>query len=271
MTDKNTAPSILVGCAGWSLPKAEDTDAFPALGSHLERYAAVFPAVEINSSFYRPHRPATYARWADSVPEHFRFAVKVPRAITHDARMEGVEQQLVQFAHEAGELGDKLGCLLVQLPPKFGFVDETARAFFRQLHGIFGAGIVFEARHPSWFSEAATELLTESRVARVIADPAAGQSGPHVPTSSETVYLRLHGSPRIYYSRYAPQYVESVRRALTVQSEAGRTCWCIFDNTAAGEAVPNALELLHGVGDGVLDEAAIAAAARTSVLPAAPW
>ncbi|MCD2516518.1 DUF72 domain-containing protein [Massilia sp. G4R7] len=249
---------LLVGCAGWSLPK-QDAAAFPAEGSHLERYAATFPAVEINSSFYRPHKPATYAKWAGCTPEHFRFSVKVPRAITHDARMENVEQQLVQLAHEAGELGEKLGCLLVQLPPKFGFVDATARLFFRQLHDIFGCTVAFEARHPSWFSDAATELLVDSRVVRVIADPAAGQPGPHVPTSADTLYVRLHGTPRIYYSRYMPEYVESVRRELMRQTAAGKTCWCIFDNTAAFEAVPNALELMHGQYAQPLDDAAILA------------
>ncbi|SFD98556.1 DUF72 domain-containing protein [Massilia yuzhufengensis] len=257
MTKKATPTGrLLVGCAGSSLPKAS-ADAFPAEGSHLERYAAVFPALEINSSFYRPHRPATYVRWADSVPEDFRFAVKVPRAITHDARLVDVEQLLVQFAHEAGELGDKLGCLLVQLPPKFGFIDQAARDFFGQLHRIFGCSVAFEARHPSWFSEAATELLAEHRVTRVIADPAAGQPGPHVPTSAETVYVRLHGTPRIYYSRYTPEYVESVRRDLARHVAAGRTCWCIFDNTASGEAVANALELLHGTDGQALDDKAI--------------
>ena len=255
------AGRLLVGCAGWSLPKA-DAAAFPAEGSHLERYAAVFPMVEINSSFYRPHRPATYAKWAACVPGEFRFAVKLPRAITHDARMDKVEALLLQFAAEAGELGEKLGCLLVQLPPKFGFVDETARIFFRQLHRIFGCTIAFEARHPGWFSQAATELLQESGVTRVIADPAAGQPGPHVPTSTEAVYVRLHGAPRIYYSRYSPEYVESVRRELRRQAAAGRTCWCVFDNTAAFEAVPNALQLLHGPGGQPLSEAAI---------PPSPW
>ncbi len=252
---------LLAGCAGWSLPKAEAAH-FPVEGSHLERYAAVFPAVEINSSFYRPHRPATYAKWAACVPEEFRFAVKLPRAITHDARLENVEQQLVQFALEAGELGEKLGCLLVQLPPKFGFVDEPARLFFQQLRRIFGCAVAFEARHPGWFSDAATALLRESGVARVIADPAAGQPGPHVPTSLDTVYVRLHGAPRIYYSRYSPEYVASVRRELDRQTALGRTCWCIFDNTAAFEAVPNALELLHGPAGQALDGAA-------NLLP--PW
>jgi len=260
MPRQPTSPgALLVGCAGWSLPKA-DAASFPAEGSHLERYAAVFPAVEINSSFYRPHRPETYAKWAACVPDDFRFAVKVPRAITHDARLEDEGALLQRFAAEAGRLGEKLGCLLVQLPPKFGFVDEPARIFFRRLHELFGCAVAFEARHPSWFSEAATELLVESRVARVIADPAAGQPGPHVPTSEDTVYVRLHGSPRIYYSRYSPEYVESVRRELDRQTAAGRTCWCIFDNTAAFEAVPNALQLLHGPEGQALDEAAILSA-----------
>ena len=61
MPKLETTGHLLVGCAGWSLPKA-CADAFPVEGSHLERYAAVFPTVEINSSFYKPHKPATYAR-----------------------------------------------------------------------------------------------------------------------------------------------------------------------------------------------------------------
>src|SRR5688572_17535989 len=75
-----------IGCAGWSLPK-KFADAFPAEGSHLVRYAARLPAVEINSSFYRPHRPTTYEKWAASVPTGFRFSVKVPKWITHERRL----------------------------------------------------------------------------------------------------------------------------------------------------------------------------------------
>ncbi|MDQ3815662.1 MAG: DUF72 domain-containing protein, partial [Armatimonadota bacterium] len=77
---------IYIGCAGWSIPSPHAPE-FPAAGSHLERYAARFPAVEINSSFYRPHRPQTYERWAAAVPTHFQFAVKVPKIITHERRL----------------------------------------------------------------------------------------------------------------------------------------------------------------------------------------
>ena len=248
MPEQNMPGRLLTGCAGWSLA-SKDFGAFPAEGSHLERYAAVFPAVEINSSFYRPHKPETYARWAASVPEHFRFSVKVPRAITHDARLRDVDALLDRFQGEAGMLGDKLGCLLIQLPPRFGFDDVLAHAFFGQVRARFSCSIAFEARHASWFSEAATATLRECGVIRVIADPAAGQPGEHVPTSDTEVYIRLHGAPRIYYSAYPDEEIARWRSHIDRDLGARRTVWCIFDNTAEGAAVPNALELLGRDGD----------------------
>jgi len=246
---KNLDAAPLIGCAGWNIPK-EAAAAFPPTGSHLERYAAVFPVVEINSSFYKPHQPKTYARWAESVPSDFRFAVKVPRAITHDAQMRDIDDLLARFAGEVTELKDKLGCLLVQTPPKLGFHDETVRDFFLKLQDSFGGCMIAcEGRHPSWFSELATEVLRERKVTRVIADPAAGQPGPHVPTT-EDIYVRLHGTPRIYYSAYSQEYLDALVRDLALHRAAGRRVWCIFDNTAAGEAVPNALDVLRATGGG---------------------
>ena len=113
MNDARGELSVLLGTAGWSLPR-EQWPAFPAEGTHLQRYAGCLPAVEINSSFYRPHRPATYAKWAESVPVGFRFCVKVPKQITHERRLAGCDALVEQFLHECGHLGEKLGCLLVQ-------------------------------------------------------------------------------------------------------------------------------------------------------------
>jgi uncharacterized protein YecE (DUF72 family) len=76
---------IRPGCAGWALPPGVDPR-FAGARSHLERYSRVFPVTEINSSFHRPHRDSTYARWADATPEGFRFSVKIPKTITHGAR-----------------------------------------------------------------------------------------------------------------------------------------------------------------------------------------
>ncbi len=231
----------LIGCAGWSIPK-EVADRFPAEGSHLQRYAAVFPVVEINSSFYRPHKAQTYERWAASVPEHFRFSVKLPRTITHDARLANVEALLDSFAAEVAGLGPKLGCVLAQLPPKLAFDTRVAEAFFAQLQQRFSCMLACEARHPSWFAAGATDLLREAAITRVVADPAAGQPGAHVPTTA-TIYARLHGSPRVYYSSYSDDYLASLAADMAVHKAAGRTVWCIFDNTASGAAMPNALDV----------------------------
>ena len=229
----------LIGTAGWSLSSAAASH-FPLDGSHLQRYAQVLDCLEINSSFYRPHQPATYARWAASVPEHFRFSVKLPRSITHERRLRDGTAELDRFAAEVMQLGNKLGCVLVQLPPSLRFEADVVAAFFSALRQRFDGMLACEARHPSWFDAAATELLTMQRITRVRADPPAGQTGPHIPTTN-VAYLRLHGSPKIYYSDYPTDYLASLATALRAQAQAGS--WCIFDNTAAGAALFNALDL----------------------------
>lgn len=255
----------LIGCAGWSIHK-DAAPAFPEAGSHLERYAQVFPAVEINSSFYRPHKPDTYARWAASVPDGFRFSVKLPRAITHEARLRDGDDLLERFAQETGALGDKLGCVLVQLPPRGVFDEDAARDFLPRLRARFGCMLALEARHPTWFGDAATALLEEHTVTRVIADPPAGQPGPHLPTT-RAAYIRLHGTPRIYYSRYPTEFLQRVEQQIEARRVGGGDVWCIFDNTAAFAAVPNALEVLHGVPPTAAESVAETAAAPAEAIP----
>lgn len=226
-----------IGCASWSVDRASAAH-FASAGSHLQRYARVMNAVEINSSFHRPHQAATYARWTADVPDDFRFSVKLPRSVTHDHRLKDVNELLARFAGEAGALGPKLGCVLVQLPPSLALDTAPADALFSRLALLFGCLVACEARHPSWFSAAGTALLQAHGAARVIADPPAGQPGPHVPTSA-AVYARLHGSPRMYYSSYSDEYLDSVAAYL-----ADKDGWVIFDNTAGGAALPNALALM---------------------------
>jgi len=124
-----------VGTAGWAIRK-EHAAAFPAGGTHLQRTAQRFNAVEINSSFYRPHRRATYERWAASVPDDFAFAVKAPRTITHDLRLAGADAVLDRFLAEASGLGIKLGVLLFQLPPSLAFDARTASASDQSFGGL---------------------------------------------------------------------------------------------------------------------------------------
>jgi uncharacterized protein YecE (DUF72 family) len=224
--------AIRIGTAAWSIPK-EHAAPFPGAGSHLEHYGAVLNAVEINSSFYRPHRTATYERWAASVPEDFRFAVKVPKAVTHERRLKDVDDLLDRFLSEAGGLGPKLGPLLVQLPPSLSFQAGVADIFLGELRGRIQGSIVCEPRHASWFTPEVEALLNELRIARVAADP------PPVPGADKPggwrglAYYRLHGSPKIYYSAYSAEYLAAIAEVLARNAATGVETWCIFDNTAA--------------------------------------
>ena len=231
--------TLYIGTAGWGISSAA-SDNFPGEGSHLQRYGLVLHCAEINTSFYRPHQPATYARWADSVPDGFRFSVKLPRTITHELRLKNYTPELARFAGEVAHLGDKLGCVLVQLPPSLRFDAAVAEAFFHDLRGYFTGMLAFEARHASWFGEAATALLRAREITRVRADPPAGQPGPHEPTTG-AAYVRLHGSPKIYYSEYSAEFLDTL--AAELRSQVAPGSWCIFDNTASGAALFNALDL----------------------------
>jgi uncharacterized protein YecE (DUF72 family) len=241
---------VRLGCAGWSLPRSVQ-DQFPPGASHLERYAACFNAVEINTSFYRPHKREVYARWAGATGADFRFAVKLPRAVSHEARLVGAQDLLDAFAGQVAGLGPKLGAVLVQLPPSLVFDGGAAEAFLGELRARLSCPLACEARHPSWFGADATALLRERGVMRVVADPPAGQPGPHEPTT-ETIYARLHGSPRVYYSPYSDDYLAQLAADLDTHARAGRTVWCLFDNTASGAAAANALAVLRRLGQHLL-------------------
>jgi uncharacterized protein YecE (DUF72 family) len=232
---------IRIGCAGWAIPRGQ-AQGFPGHGSHLERYAAIFSAVEINSSFHRPHRRETYERWASSVPGEFRFAVKVPRQITHVGRLQELDP-LAAFLHQVGGLGTKLGPLLVQLPPSLGFDSSTARRFLAALRDRFAGGVALEPRHPSWLSPAAERLLRELVVARVAADPPMSQAAAEPGGWEGLRYYRLHGSPRIYRSSYPEGRLDALAERLLSASSTSEELWCIFDNTAQGAATVNALYL----------------------------
>ena len=232
-----------IGCAGWAIAKAHSSE-FPTAGSHLEQYAARFPAVEINSSFYRLHRPATYARWAASVPDDFRFSAKVPRAITHDQRLAAADVLLNVFLSEVTSLGPKLACLLVQLPPSLTYDKATVDEFLLDLRAQYSGPVVFEPRHPSWFTPEVSTRLAEHRVSQVAADPACVPAAAEPAGWPELVYVRLHGSPDIYYSAYDERYLDHLARRLRGLAARTNEIWCIFDNTAGSAATPNALGLL---------------------------
>jgi uncharacterized protein YecE (DUF72 family) len=236
-----TAP--LIGTAGWSLPR-EAQPRFTGEGTHLERYARVFRCVEINSTFYRPHRASTFARWAASVPAGFRFALKIPKTITHEAKLAGTRSLLEGFLADIKPLGVAADCLLVQLPPKLEFEARRAHAFFSFLRDRFPRSIAVEPRHTSWFTPAGERPLRELRIARVAADPPRAPGGGEPGGWDGLFYYRLHGFPRVYYSSYDSDFLDRLAIRMGGASPAGTPTWCIFDNTALGAATSNALNLM---------------------------
>jgi uncharacterized protein YecE (DUF72 family) len=250
---ENSAPATsktghhaLIGTAGWAIPRAV-ADGFPPQGSSLERYAAIMPAAEINSSFHKPHRPATYERWAASVPEQFRFAVKLPKEISHKRKLVDFADPLAAFIDEVRGLGDKLAALLLQLPPSAVFDPRLADPIFETLRRAFGDArdIVCEPRSTSWFSDEANTCLERYRIARVIADPLIGPEGQQPSGWRDIRYRRLHGSPRVYYSAYKREWLERLAERIAAELRDGIRSWCMFDNTASGAAMNDALVLLR--------------------------
>ena len=237
-----TKNTIRIGCAGWSLPRSSIAS-FPEIGSHLERYAAVFNAAEINSSFYRSHRRETYVRWASAVPIDFRFSVKVPKEITHTLRLKACARPLKQFLIEIGGLGERLGCVLIQLPPSFAFQRAVVRAFLTLLRRNFEGDAVLEPRHLSWFEPDVDAFLREFNVGRVASDPSLCAAAARPGANCSVAYFRLHGSPRMYYSSYDDAYLRGVAAELKRHAKS-QPAWCIFDNTAHGFATSNALRLM---------------------------
>jgi uncharacterized protein YecE (DUF72 family) len=238
-----------IGTAGWTLSR-EAADSFPGDGRHLQRYAQVLRCAEINSSFHRSHRVEVYERWAAQTPPDFRFSAKLPRSITHEGRLRRAREPLRRFLAEAAGLGERLAVILVQLPPSFAFEARPVRNFFGLLAESFGGAVVCEPRHASWFTPAADRVLRAARVSRAAADPArwpeaarpGGWMGPEGDGAGAVLYHRWHGAPRMYWSRYELAWVRE-RAGELRRWPAGADCWCIFDNTAGGGAISNALEL----------------------------
>jgi uncharacterized protein YecE (DUF72 family) len=240
------AKAARVGCAGWTTPRPY-RELFGEGSSVLSRYATRFPIVEINSSFYRPHRLETYARWAASVPAGFRFSVKLPRLISHDLALRGAAPSLDAFLAQTLGLGRHLGGYLLQLPPSHAFDARVASVFFRLFRRRTQVPCACEPRHASWFTEKADALMREHGISRVAADPAvvpaAATPGGHPGWS----YWRWHGAPRMYYSDYGEAALAALA-ANVASSRAATSPWIVFDNTAHGFATSNAARLQEMLG-----------------------
>jgi uncharacterized protein YecE (DUF72 family) len=148
-----------------------------------------------------------------------------------------------RFADEIAGLGEKLGIVLVQFPPSRVFQRYEVETLFALLSSSLPCPLACEPRHASWFVPSVETLFADLHVARVVADPPPAD-GAEAPGGWPGLrYHRLHGVPRIYYSNYEPNYLESLRSRIGAEANDADV-WCIFDNTASGAATANALELI---------------------------
>jgi uncharacterized protein YecE (DUF72 family) len=197
---------LLIGTSGWQYRHWRDTF-YPrgvAQSRWLEFYADRFDTVESNAAFYRLPEAATFAAWADRTPDDFVMAVKASRYLTHILRMSEPDEPVQRLMARASELGDKLGPILVQLPPSLALeIDRLRRTL-----DAFPAGtrVAVEFRHKSWFTDEVRRELGERGVALCLAD----RRGPITPIwrTADWTYLRFHvgrSSPRPCYGEDALQ------------------------------------------------------------------
>jgi uncharacterized protein YecE (DUF72 family) len=233
---------IRIGTSGWSYSDWLGTfypQRTPAR-EWLAFYAGHFPTVELNSSFYRQPTSGQFDRWAAQVPDHFVFAVKAPRFLTHVLRLRHCREPLRRFRRTLRELGPKLGPVLYQLPPNLAadlplLARFTAALDPRQRH-------VIEFRHTSWFCEETFALLRRHDIALCWSD-CAHAPAPHEPTAS-FVYARLHGGAN-GEAGYSRQALNTWARILQSHAARGHPGFLYFNNTAQGQAVRNARLLLQ--------------------------
>lgn len=233
--------SIFIGTAGWAIPSAYAAE-FPVEGSALKRYAARFNAVEINSSFHRRHRAATWERWSQSVPDHFRFSVKMPKTITHQQKLADCRVAIEEFFSDISALGGKLAIVLVQLPPSLSFEKNTVDAFLKDVRARSDVCLVFEPRHLSWFTTDVSGFLSDQGIARVAADPVKASGADEPGGATDVAYWRWHGSPHVYHSSYHERQLAALAGLIKCRSDLASR-WVIFDNTASGAATTNGLTL----------------------------
>ncbi|WP_207425294.1 DUF72 domain-containing protein [Pedobacter sp. SYSU D00535] len=213
--------------------------------SRLEYYASLFNSLEVNSSFYKLPIAKTVKRWAESVPQHFKFTFKLWKEITHAKGLNFSDEHLEVFFERIGEVGEKKACVLVQFPPSVGV--EHIAAFERLLRKIqetnaaYGWRIAVEFRNRSWYRDDISDLLDEYKASMVIQDLPA--SSPPIPEEIlHFAYLRFHGPNGGYRGSYSDDFLSEFASYIQEWEEEKKTVFIYFNNTM-GSAVQNLMSL----------------------------
>jgi len=234
---------IRVGLSGWSYPHWRK-GFYKGVPQRLwlKHCAAHFTTVEVNATFYRLLKPSIYARWRDETPADFAFAVKGNRAVTHARKLKEPANRIAAQRDNSAGLGDKLRVVLWQLPGRLQIdIDRLAR-FAEDLAVWPAVRHAIEFRHRSWFDKETAALLAEHTIAICQSD--AGDWPRWDEVSSDLVYVRLHGAPNTYHSRYGDDALEGWARRISAWRKDRRSVYVYFDNDAEGHAPGDALRLM---------------------------
>ena len=209
--------------------------------SRLTYYATFFNSIEINSSFYKIPRPVTVAKWAASVPEHFRFTFKLWKGITHNKDLDFNEDDVVSFMDSINSVGERKGCLLIQFPPSIGSAYtiqlERILSCIKETDPDHGWKVAVEFRNKSWYQEDVYDLLNYYKAALVIQDIPKSAT-PLLDHKSDFMYFRFHGPAGNYRGSYSTDFLEEYANIVREWLEEGKTVYSYFNNTM-GDAFNN--------------------------------
>ena len=234
--------SIQIGTSGWNYPHWKGPF-YPEKSrpqDFLKFYCENFSTVEINNTFYHLPTKKAVQEWYRTTPKHFIFAVKGSRFITHMKKLKVTKRSISIFFRRIDNLKEKLGPILFQLPPRWNANPERLKTFLRNLPK--GYSYAFEFRSPAWFSEEIYETLEKHKASFCIYD-LAGTLSP-VKTTSDIVYIRLHGPGGAYQGDYSRTMLNKWRDSITSWKDEGKSVYCYFDNDICGYAPKNAKELV---------------------------
>jgi uncharacterized protein YecE (DUF72 family) len=246
-TTVSTDPgSVRIGCSGW-VYKHWRGILYPqglAQTRWFDRYAEDFDTVEINNSFYRLPSAETFGKWRKQAPAGFCYAVKANRYLTQAKKLKDCEEPLERMMAAVRSLGDRLGPMLYQLPPKMKINLERLESFLRILPQ--GVTSVFEFRNTSWYVPG-TYALLDNYGASFCAHDMPGSASERIAVGP-IAYVRFHGGEGKYWGRYSDQGLLGWTDWILEQSRQGRSVWCYFNNDIHGHAIHDARTLKSMVG-----------------------
>jgi uncharacterized protein YecE (DUF72 family) len=238
--------TVRIGCSGWIYRHWRGAFYPEKMAQRLwfAHYAGTFGTVELNTSFYHLPKPETFEKWRAQAPCGFRYAVKAPRFITHMKKLKECAEPVHEFLSRARKLGETLGPILYQLPPRWGFNRERLEEFIALLPR--DRTHVFEFRETSWLTEEVLALLDAHAISFCAHDMPGSRTERWA--AGPIAYVRFHGGEGKYWGRYSDEGLLAWTDWIVAEAKGGRDVWCYFNNDMYAHAIHDALTLKSMVG-----------------------